>query len=111
MICPIPSCARGITVSQIEDATHGNALWEKFLHFRMNLWQPDGDDVMVDCPIPGCEARFLAPREMACVQCPSCDSEFCLQCRKGRHDGKTCDEFSQMFGTSNDADHSFERLM
>lgn len=111
LVCPMPGCARQLAVAQVEGATGGTALWEKFLHFRMNLWQPEGDEVLVDCPIPGCQARFLATHDMPFVECPECRIEFCLKCRKGRHDGMHCREFAAVLRSSMDADYSFEKLM
>ncbi|CAK0834311.1 unnamed protein product, partial [Prorocentrum cordatum] len=111
LVCPIPECRTEITVAQVEGATVGDPLWEKFLQFRMNIWTPGADDdKIVECPTSEC-IKFLVPRDVEFVQCPQCHAEFCARCFRGKHEGVSCVEFEVWEHENADVDRRFEELM
>lgn len=111
LVCPMMNCGTGIGVPCIQDALHGTALWEKFLQFRLNQWQPEDDDIMFECPARGCEGRFLVAPDVPSVQCPSCHKEFCMKCKNLRHDGIECDSLGDVMRLSTDSDATFESFL
>jgi len=111
LVCPIPSCRTEITVAQIEGATRTSGLWDKFLQFRMNLWQPGSSDgKIVACPTPEC-GRFVVPANVEIVQCPVCSREFCPRCGQKGHQGVTCEAFQEWQRANSSAEQQFEELM
>jgi len=111
LVCPIPKCKTEITVSQVEGATSGTPLWEKFLQFRMNIWRPgSADGVIVACPTPDCE-KFVVPRGLEVVKCHKCQLEFCPKCGNKSHKGVTCEAFQQWQRENDHADRHFQELM
>jgi len=111
LVCPIPACKTEITVAQIEGATGGTALWEKFLQFRMNIWRPrSGEGTFVECPKSEC-GKFLVPVNIQFVQCPVCRLEFCVKCGQKKHEGVACEAFRAWQQENGQADKHFEALM
>lgn len=111
LICPIPKCKREITVAQVEGAMAGSPLWDKFLHFRMNLWRPtDEEGRIVECPTPDCN-RFLVPPGDDFVRCPRCRVEFCPKCGSKEHKGVTCEQYRAWQAQNANVDQNFEELM
>jgi len=111
LVCPMPGCGTKITVEQIQGSTGGTPLWDKFLQFRMNVWQPGQDDeIMVDCPTPNC-GRFLVPSHYKFVKCPLCKLQFCPKCGEKKHEGVTCEQFAQWRQENANADRHFEEMM
>jgi len=117
LVCPIPNCTIDdhkveITVAQIEGATTGTPLWNKFLEFRMNLWKPgSGDGQIVECPDKGCRAQFVVPPGEQFVHCPVCKNEFCAKCGGEKHEGVSCEQFKAWQDSNDNADHAFLELM
>jgi hypothetical protein len=99
LVCPIPDCKCGIRVEMIEAhlrpesvafGVSGSAsvqsdpleqerrakLWEKFLEFRLRLFEPEGGK-RVQCPTPGCgwevilddDGGFEHIKEVTCAVC------------------------------------------
>merc|ERR1712124_210197 len=82
LVCPQPGCGTQITIKQIEGATAGSDLWEKFLQFKLNLWRPPtADGMIVECPTPNCE-RFEVGAGLEVAKCPRCRKAFCPKCRE-----------------------------
>jgi len=111
LVCPIPNCKAEITVAQIEGATRGNALWDKFLQFRMRNWRPgSGDGIMVACPTPEC-GQFVVPADIKTVKCPLCKRKFCPKCGSKSHEGVTCEAFQAWEKDNSSAEQCFEELI
>eukprot|EP00927_Polykrikos_kofoidii_P000888 TRINITY_DN10333_c0_g1_i1.p1 TRINITY_DN10333_c0_g1~~TRINITY_DN10333_c0_g1_i1.p1 ORF type:complete len:1103 (-),score=194.28 TRINITY_DN10333_c0_g1_i1:147-3344(-) len=111
LVCPIPKCKKEITVAQVEGATAGTALWDKFLQFRMNMWKPSSDEGdIVECPTSKC-GKFLVPAKMEVVQCPVCNLEFCPKCCGKSHKGVTCEAHRKWQNENDNVDTAFQELM
>merc|ERR1712216_501942 len=96
LICPIPKCETQITVTQIEGATKGDSLWDKFLQFRMNLWRPPtAEGSIIECANNSCECRFVASKTLKKVECPMCKTAFCPGCGEEPHEENTCEEYAE----------------
>jgi len=110
LVCPIPNCKTTITVAQVEGATVGTPLWEKFLQFRMNQWKPAGvDEKIVQCPSAECE-MFVVPAGVDSVTCPTCKKEFCPNCGL-EHKGVSCEAYKKWREDNAQVDQHFEQLM
>merc|ERR1712232_1451380 len=100
-----------ITVAQVEGATTGTPLWNKFLEFRMNLWKPAGDqEIILSCPTPDC-GKFLVARGVKTAVCPVCKKAFCASCGEDVHDGSTCEEYRRWKDQNTNVDAHFEQLI
>lgn len=111
LVCPLPQCKAEITVAQVEGATRGTALWEKFLQFRMRNWRPgSGDGIFVACPTPEC-GQFVVPADLTTVTCPVCRRNFCPRCGSRAHEGTTCEAFREWESANSNAERCFEELM
>eukprot|EP00929_Paragymnodinium_shiwhaense_P091008 TRINITY_DN51068_c0_g1_i1.p1 TRINITY_DN51068_c0_g1~~TRINITY_DN51068_c0_g1_i1.p1 ORF type:complete len:798 (-),score=137.76 TRINITY_DN51068_c0_g1_i1:642-2945(-) len=111
LVCPMPGCGKAITVDQVQGATAGTAVWEKYLQFRANLWTPGSDEgSMVQCPSGRC-GRFLVPRAVKTVTCPICQMEFCPKCGQKSHEGSTCEQFRDWRRQNEQGEKLLEDLM
>jgi len=89
LVCPIQDCRTAITALQVEAAV-GREIYERFLRYRIDQWQPEDDSRRVQCPSPNC-AFFLVRPGQEEAQCPECQSAFCPSCVEASHVGQTCD--------------------
>eukprot|EP00927_Polykrikos_kofoidii_P065736 TRINITY_DN61451_c0_g1_i1.p1 TRINITY_DN61451_c0_g1~~TRINITY_DN61451_c0_g1_i1.p1 ORF type:complete len:367 (+),score=58.36 TRINITY_DN61451_c0_g1_i1:39-1139(+) len=109
--CPVCSAVE-ITVLQVQGATAGNPLWDRFLDCRRELWRPgteDEDCVLCNCGASGCES-FLAPCTLKEVKCPGCNKIFCPSCGE-LHRDMSCEEYKRSRPSGDAADQAFQELM
>jgi len=114
LVCPMPDCGREVTVPQVEGATKGSALWDRFLASRAELWQPSSGDGerLYHCPARGCGARFLAHSVATrpWLICPECRQSFCGRCGF-QHPGSSCEAYRTWRKENDSAEREFDRLM
>eukprot|EP00434_Breviolum_minutum_P012477 symbB.v1.2.010992.t1/scaffold725.1/size168906/18 len=108
LVCPLPDCKAEITVAQVEGSM-SPSVWEKFLQFRMDLWENGADGRVLECPSRKC-GKFLVELGMTFVSCPRCGQEFCARCGDQWHEGISCESL-KVWRQQNDAEESFEELM
>lgn len=108
LVCPLPDCKTEITVAQVE-GTASSPVWEKFLQFRMDLWECRADGRVIECPTQKC-GKFLVELNVDIATCPRCGQEFCGRCGDQKHEGISCDSL-KAWRQQNDAEESFEELM
>lgn len=109
LVCPIPDCRTEITRMQIEGATAGTLVWEKYLDFRMRdvEWRGAVDGRMAECADPRCAARFLVPQTRQWANCPQCSKEMCTFCGDEAHKTLTCEQLKAF----KSADSEFAAVM
>mmetsp|Transcript_28289 Transcript_28289/g.84417 ORF Transcript_28289/g.84417 Transcript_28289/m.84417 type:complete len:211 (+) Transcript_28289:266-898(+) len=110
----MPDCGCEVTVPQVEGATKGSPLWERFLAARAELWQPSSHDteLLCICPAKECGARFLSSKLASryLVQCPDCRTSFCRDCGC-QHPGTSCEAYRAWRKENDSAEREFSRLM
>lgn len=97
--CPDAQCNKQgiVTISEVETLV-ATQMMDRYLRFRLNH-EVDMDRNRTWCPRAGCETVCnICPREKCSptsVHCPTCDSDFCSNCKNPWHRGLTCEENSK----------------
>lgn len=97
--CPDAQCNKQgiVTISEVETLV-ATQMMERYLRFRLNH-EVDMDRNRTWCPRAGCETVCnICPREKCSptsVHCPTCDSDFCSNCKNPWHKSLTCEENSK----------------
>ncbi|EEB17511.1 ubiquitin-conjugating enzyme 7-interacting protein, putative [Pediculus humanus corporis] len=97
--CPDAQCGKQgiVSIDEVETLVMPRMM-ERYRRFRLNH-EVDMDRNRTWCPRAGCETVCnICPREKCSptsVHCPTCDSDFCSNCKNGWHKGLTCEENSK----------------
>ncbi|KAL0270814.1 UNVERIFIED_CONTAM: hypothetical protein PYX00_008104 [Menopon gallinae] len=97
--CPDAQCHKQgiVTIDEVELLV-STQMMERYMRFRLNH-EVDLDMNRTWCPRAGCETVCnICPRERCSptsVHCPTCDSDFCSNCKNPWHRGLTCEENSR----------------
>lgn len=85
-------CPAGCENSLIQEAHHfcliGPEQYERFKRFGTEEFVLQNGGIL--CPAPGCGAGFLLEEVTKKIVCPSCQYEFCSDCRNHYHGNTDC---------------------
>lgn len=57
-------------------------IFEKYEKFRMNNCKLlNSNEIIIDCPAPGCETKFVIWKDADFTTCPGCKFPFCVYCK------------------------------
>lgn len=107
------TCPAGCPNSLIKDAHHfcvlGTEQYERYKNFGAEEYLLQSGGLM--CPAPGCGAGFLIEDLLQKVNCPTCNFEFCRECRGAYHLGEECNTQNAVASANQEIDVNFERAL
>ncbi|XP_050293584.1 E3 ubiquitin-protein ligase RNF144A isoform X2 [Anthonomus grandis grandis] len=97
--CPDAQCSsQGVLEEDEIQRLVGSDLLEKHNKYRLNR-EIELDKSRMWCPRAGCETVCRLCPTQPCspqsVQCPTCSTDFCSNCKLEWHEGVTCDEHTK----------------
>ncbi|CAD7969727.1 unnamed protein product [Amoebophrya sp. A120] len=84
-------------------------LWEKFLQFRLKIFQPKTGKIVL---CPKCETQTIVNQNLISVTCPECSHKFCPKCGEKPHPKfAKCEDYKQYLLETSQGDQKLETLL